>query len=136
MNNNLNIITPNTDKNSSFYAKGKLLFAWKLFIIFGLLFSILTITTSTSSYNILQGLAFSVCLLIAFRSFIYLKKTKHHNYTHYFIAFSYALMGSITLNSIDDVFHFGNFIWQILIIMITYFGLEKKAGEIVSVLWF
>ena len=134
MNNNLNIITLNTDKNSNFYAKGKFLFAWRLFIIFGLLFSILTTTASNSSYNILQGLAFSICLLIALRSLIYLKKTKNHNYTHYFIAFSWAIMGSITLNSIDDVFQYGNFIWQILIIMITHFGLEKKAGEIVSVL--
>jgi two-component sensor histidine kinase len=129
----LNILTPNTDKNSNFYAKGKFLLAWRLFIIFGLLFSILTITAFTSSYNIQQGLAFSICLLIALGSLIYLKKTQNYNNIYYFIAFSCSLIVAVTLNGIDDVFHYGNFLWQILIIMVTYFGLGKKAGAIVSV---
>lgn len=102
-------------------------------IIFAVLFSMLTIIAFTSSYNNEQGTAFSICVIIALGSLIYLKKTQDYHRIYYFIAISCSIMVSITLNCITDVLQIGNFLWQVLIIMVTFFGLGKKAGIAVSI---
>jgi len=92
----------------------------------------LTIINVTTSDRFQQGIAFIICVFIALSSLLYLKRTQNFTHIYYVIAFSGCLIVFATLNGIIDILHFGNFIWQVLLVMVTFFGLGKKPGLIVS----
>jgi len=92
----------------------------------------LTVIGYMSSNSIDQSVAFLTCSIISIGSLAYLKRTKNYKLIYYLIAFCGCIIAAITLNALDEILHIGNFIWQILIIMFTFFGLGKKPGLIVS----
>lgn len=128
----MNLLKPNTDQISNYYDKGKFLLAWRLILLFAFSFTMLSIIAFTSSHKTLQGIAFLVSTLIAISSLVYLKKSNNFERIYYIIAFSGCIIVFLTLNGINNILHFGNFLWQVLIVMITFFGLGKKHGFAVS----
>lgn len=129
----MSLFSPNTDNFSNFYEKGKFLLAWRLILLFGIAFFMLSIIAFTLSYNIKQGITFSSCVLLSSTLLVYLNITKNYVNIYYITAIFGSITAFITLNYIHDILHVGDFLWQVLIIMFTFFGLGIRAGIIVTV---
>lgn len=125
----LNIFNPNTNKLESFYEKGKFVLAWRLCVIFGLTFIVLSIVSINSIIE--ETLTYLLCLLISISSIIVLYRTNSYRFIYYFLAISGTLIAAYTANSFSAILHLGDFLWMILIIIISFFGIGKKFGIII-----
>ena len=125
----LSIFTPNTDKLSSFYEKGKFILAWRLCLIFSFAFFVLSIVSINSIVE--ETLTYLFCLLISTSSMLILYRTNKFQFIYYFLAITGTILAIYTSNSFETIVHHGDFLWMILIITISFFGVGKKFGIII-----
>jgi len=125
----MRLFNPNTDSISDFYEKGKFLLAWRLMILFGTSFLILTIFSLLTSLN--ETLVYLACVVISVISLFVLYQTKKYKPVYYFLVFSGSCLAFYTLNNFNEILHMGDFLWLVLIIILAFFGLGIKFGFIV-----
>ncbi len=125
----LNIFSPNTDKLQSFYEKGKFTLAWRLCIIFCLAFIVLTLVSLNSIIE--ETITYATCALIAASAILILHRTGRFKFVYFFLSISGTLIAVYTANSFNTIVHHGDFLWMILIITISFFGIGKKYGMMV-----
>jgi len=126
----MSLLTPNTKFITGFYEKGRYLFAWRLLLFFTLSFSFLSVIGFANSFK--EGIVFVIGLVIIIVGLLYLKIKSNFKPVYYLLAISASILSFYTLNNFNELVHFGDFLWLILVILITFFGLGKKEGLIVS----
>ena len=119
---------PSTKNLKDFYEKGRFLLAWRLCLLFSFIFFFLTIVFTGSPLK--ESLAYLSCFSISIASLIYLKKTSNYKLIYYVLSIAGTLIVAFTLLTFDDVIHYGDMLWIILIILFCFFGLGKKVGLI------
>ncbi len=122
----MNIFNPNTDQINDFYEKGKFILAWRLSLLFGFVFIILSFTFINSTLE--EALIYAICALIAVGAILYLHLTKKSKPIYIFLSFSGSIIAMYSTNSFPDLIHIGDFLWFVLIVLFATFGLGKKWG--------
>ena len=123
------IFSPNTDRLEGFYEKGKFILAWRLCLIFAFAFLVLTFVSLNSIIE--ETLTYLLCLIISTSSILILYRTNKYRFIYYFLAVSGTILAVYTSNSLDTMVHHGDFLWMILIITISFFGIGKKFGMLI-----
>jgi len=125
----MNFFTPNTNKIKDYYEKGKFLLAWRLMLLFGISFFILTIFSSITSLK--ETIIYAICVVISCVSLLILYQSQKYKLVYYLLAFSGSILAFYTLNYFHNLLHIGDFLWLVLIIIFTFFGLGARLGLIV-----
>lgn len=106
----------------------RFLLVWRLSLWFTGIFAVLTALFFFDASD--TFLAYSIAFLIAFSSSIYLHRTGHFKPIFFF----YAIAGTIVINGsaiiILDSPHFADFLWILLGVLMTFFGLGMRWGFI------
>lgn len=123
------IFSPNTDRLEGFYEKGKFILAWRLCLIFAFAFLVLTFVSINSIIE--ETLTYLLCLIISSSSILILYRTNKYRFIYYFLAVTGTILAIYTSNSLDSMVHHGDFLWMILIITISFFGIGKKFGMMI-----
>lgn len=128
----MKLFTPNTDNFESFYDKAKFLLAWRISLIFSIVFAILLYILALSEGN--AYIPGSLAFLISLGSLIYLHLTK--NFAPLF--WVYTITGTIIVhyatNTIHEFTHYVDFIWMIAIIVLAFIGLGKRIGYVFALI--
>jgi len=128
----MSLFTPNTDTLTSFYDKAKFLLAWRISLVFTVVFAILLFILSLgNNFAFLSG---GVAFTISVGSLIYLHFTK--NYAPLF--WVYTIVGTaivhFAINMVHEFTHFVDFIWMIAIIVLAFIGLGKNYGFMFAII--
>jgi two-component system, sensor histidine kinase PdtaS len=119
---------PSYDQFESEFEKGKYILLWRLSIIFGLLFLILSLLVLM--YNpysaMLYILAFCIC------TYSYFHLTFTHNTRHSFWIFSVSASAVVIFSmfTLMTTLHYPDFLWVVCTIVFAYIGLGQKHGLI------
>jgi two-component sensor histidine kinase len=124
----VNIFTPDTSGISSYEERGKFIMAWRLSILFLLVFTALAFAFREISMK--SALVYSSVFILAVGILIYLHITKKSRLAFWIYAISGSAIAQITLNTILDSAHFGDFLWIISAIVFAFVGLGKVPGLI------
>lgn len=124
----MNLFTPDTSAISSFEERGKFLMAWRLSILFILVFIALAFAFRPISFK--STLVYLSVLTIAVAILIYLHTTKKSRLAFWIYAISGSIIAQITLNTILDSAHFGDFLWIVSGVIFAFVGLGRIPGLI------
>ena len=122
----MHIFTPYTDNLANFYEKGKFILVWRLTLLFGVVFTLLTIIFSGTDTD--EAYVYSICTIIAFLALLYLKIVKKSRPVYFFLAITGMTITFYTSNYYPELMHISDFIWLIMIVLFSFFGLGKKYG--------
>lgn len=122
----MSLFTPNTDIFNNYYDKARYLLAWRISLLFSVVFLILLSVFSITNFNALLpgGLAFAV----SFGSLLYLLITKNFAPLFWVYTISGTLIVHFSINTIHELSHFVDFIWITAIILLAFIGFGKKIG--------
>ncbi|MBL1281598.1 MAG: hypothetical protein COA33_015080 [Fluviicola sp.] len=119
-------------KTDDFLERGKFILAWRLTILFLFAFLVLVVVFFNGSAE--EFYTYSICVLLAVVSLIYLKKTHKSHPIYWFLAVSGTIIAAYTVNNFTELIHYGDFFWMVLIIAFAFFGLGVKEGVLFLVL--
>mgnify|MGYP001314461061 CR=1 FL=1 len=122
----MSLFTPNTETLDSFFEKAKYLMAWRIALVFCIVFTILAaifVTTSTPVTIILLTV-----IVLSLASLVYLKFTKKFDHLFWIFITCGTILIHYSINTIPTFTHFVDFFWIISIILVAFFGLGKEVG--------
>ncbi|MCB9359660.1 MAG: sensor histidine kinase [Flavobacteriales bacterium] len=118
--------TPNTNELTSFYDRAKFVLAWRISLIFAIVFAILTPLFTFTSLEAL--LPTSLAFTIAVASLIYMNKTKKYKPLFWIYSISGTLLIHFSINFILNFTHYVDFLWVIATMLISFVGLGRRVG--------
>ncbi|MGB0886812.1 MAG: sensor histidine kinase [Vicingaceae bacterium] len=121
----MNFLTINTNNIDSYFGKAKLVMIWKITIAFILIFSTLSILNYDDP---LPFKIFITSLFIFIASFFYLKIKKKADLVYWTVSIFGTLAVNFALNANLTYTHFVDFLWIMVVILISFIGLGKKVG--------
>lgn len=128
----MKLFTPNTDNFTSFYDKAKFLLAWRISLIFSVVFAILLYILILSGGNAYIPGAFA--FVISLGSLIHLHFTKKFAPLFWVYTICGTIIVHFSLNTIHEFTHFVDFVWMIAIIILAFIGLGKRMGFMFAIL--
>jgi len=127
----LTLFTPNTKDLDNFFEKAKFVMIWRITIAFSFVFSILILLSFS---NVLMLVSCFSLLTLASSSLYYLKiKRKTPALYWIYVIFGTAIV-HFSLNTIPSYTHFVDFLWIMVIILLSFIGLGKKNGFAISLI--
>lgn len=127
----MSFFTPDTSKITSFEERGKFVMAWRLSILFIVVFTILTFAFGRVSTE--SAAVYGTVLALAVGILIYLYSTQKSLLPYWIYAISGSIIAQITINTILDSASFGDFIWIVSTIIFAFVGLGRIPGIIFTV---
>lgn len=124
----MNLFNPNTDYHTSFYDKAKYIMAWRLSLALSIVFLILTIVASTTQDDQLVTTLLLTILIVSTACFAYLNVTKKFTPLFYIYLIIGTILVHVSLNTITEVSHFGDFLWITVLILLAFVGIGNKTG--------
>ncbi len=128
----MSVFTPNTSFYNTYYEKGRFLFVWRLMLI--LCISIFVLMVANYNVNYRDSFSYLICFGFSVFSLLYLLTTKKYKLIYYVVAVVGTVICTYSLNSNANLVHISDYLWHILTVLITFFGLGLTAGTIVSIL--
>lgn len=122
----MSLFTPNTDHIESFYEKSKFTLAWRICMLFGIIFIFLSIAFITASLK--ELLTYVFCTFISVVSLVYMERTKKSQFIYFFLSIIGTALAAYTMNTFLEIIHYGDVLWIILIVVFAFFGLGVKYG--------
>lgn len=120
------LFNPNTSFFNNYFDKGLYLLAWRISIVFILIFIITTYFYSFSGFN-----AFFPSLLVCFVGLfclLFLHFTKKTKVVFWIYAVSGTLLAHYAMNTVMNLTHYVDFLWIMVCIYIAFVGLGRKIG--------
>jgi len=122
----LKFFTPDTSDLNDYYERGMYLLAWRISLLFSIIFFILGFFYSLST---ITGLIPAVAVLtVTLSGLYYLKKSKNFRIVFWIFALSGSVITNVAMSSIMEFTHYVDFIWLANCILIAFIGLGKKEG--------
>jgi len=122
----MSLFTPDTSSLHTYEEKGKYVMAWRFSLVFSMVF--FTLGTFISFISLTGGVLYVSTSLISLGTLVYLKKTK--NFTPVFLL--YALAGTLfshySLFTINNILHYADLLWILVIVVFAFISISKKAG--------
>ena len=128
----MSIITPNTKSIDSHYERAKFLLAWRISLLFLILFGILTTNSIANKEN--SMLPFLMALAVIIITSIHLKATRNTKPFFWVYAISGTFIVNFALNYVLDFTHYVDFLWLIAIILLAFIGLGWSFGILFTLL--
>jgi two-component sensor histidine kinase len=128
----MSVFTPNTSFYNTYYEKGRFLFVWRLMLI--LCISIFVLMVANYNVNYRDSFSYLISFGFSVFSLLYLLTTKKYKLIYYIVAVVGTVICTYSLNSNANLVHISDYLWHILTVLITFFGLGLTAGTIVSIL--
>lgn len=128
----MSIITPNTKSIDSHYERAKFLLAWRISLLFLILFGILTTYSIANKEN--SMLPFLMALAVIIITSIHLKATRNTKPFFWVYAISGTFIVNFALNYVLDFTHYVDFLWLIAIILLAFIGLGWSFGILFTLL--
>ncbi len=122
----VSLFTPDTSTINSFQEKGRFLIAWRLGILFFLVFTALAFVFR--EIRIESAIVYAIVDAIALGILYYLHKTKDSKLPFIIYTIAGSIITQFTLNNILDSAHFGDLLWIVSTIIFAFVGLGKTAG--------
>lgn len=123
----MSLFTPKTSPYNNYYDNGRYILAWRLstaltFILFP--FILIFFITGEREISTTYAIAFIIALSVR----ILLQKTKKYKIVFYVFSILGTALIHLATNIVVQGVHFSDFLWMATIIMLSFFGLGKKAG--------
>ena len=128
---NLGLFTPNISFNN-FYDKGRYLLAWRISVLFSILFFVLGII-----YLLIEPIAaipISSVFVISLSAVLYIRFTKNYKPIFWVYAISGTLVVHYAMNTIMNFTHYVDFLWATATILLAFVGLGLAYGIIFSII--
>ncbi|GAB5424094.1 MAG: hypothetical protein Crog4KO_12410 [Crocinitomicaceae bacterium] len=122
----VSLFTPDTSKINSFQEKGRFLIAWRLGLLFFLVFTALAFAFRKVSVE--SAVVYAIVDVIALGILYYLHKTKDSKVPFIIYTIAGSIIAQFTINNILDSAHFGDLLWIVSTIIFAFVGLGKTAG--------
>ena len=122
----MKLFTPDTSSINSYEERGRFLIAWRLSILFLLVFTALTFVFHNIQCK--TAIVYGLVDAIALASLVYLYKTKDSKIPFIIYTIAGSLIPQYTLNYILDSAQFGDFLWIVSTIIFAFIGLGKIVG--------
>jgi two-component sensor histidine kinase len=122
----MSLFSPNTDNFNNFIDKAKYILAWRITLVFFIVFSAL-IGNYTINNNPTTEVIY-IAIGISFTALIYLKFTKKHIHIYWVFVISGLLLIHYSINSFPNISHYVDFFWLTSIMLVAFIGLGKKIG--------
>lgn len=126
----MSLFTPDTSTISTFEEKGRFLIAWRLCILFFLVFTALAFVFR--EIRVESAIVYGLVDLFALGILFYLHKTKDSRIPFWIYTIAGSVITQWTLNNILDSAHFGDLLWIVSTIIFAFVGLGKIAGIITT----
>lgn len=111
---------------SSFEERGKYVMAWRLSVLFSIVFSVLGIVLSGISP---QGtFVYATIVVIALGILVYLRVSRKSQLAYWIYAISASILSQYTLNNFLDSAHHSDLLWILTTIIFAFVGLGRTAG--------
>ena len=131
----MSLFTPNTNFYNNFFDKERYILGYRISFIFTLLFAYLFISTYFFSFKNDPILTpYFITILIGATCFIYVLKTKNFIILFWFFAIIGTILLTYSLNFILDIPHYVDYIWAVVIVIITFIGISVKVGFVFLIL--
>ena len=127
----MSLFTPDTSTISSFEEKGRFLIAWRLCILFFLVFTALAFVFR--EIRVESAIVYGLVDLFALGILYYLHKTKDSRIPFWIYTIAGSVITQWTINNILDSAHFGDLLWIVSTIIFAFVGLGKIAGIITTI---
>ena len=128
----MNLFTPNTDKLDTYFAKAKYLMAWRIALTFCILFLILIAINSIENTTVF--IISIILFVISCLSLVYLKFTTKYNHLFWLYTVSGTVIIHFSINTVHGFTHFVDFLWIMAVILLTFIGLGKRIGFIITLI--
>lgn len=126
----MSLFTPDTSTITSFEDRGRFLIAWRLGILFFLVFTALA--TVFSSIRIESAIVYAIVDILALGILYYLYKAKDSKIPFIIYTIAGSIITQFTINNILDSAHFGDLLWIVSTIIFAFVGLGNIAGIITT----
>ena len=128
----MNLFNPDTSQFTNYYERGKYILAWRLSLVFAIVFGILS-----GLYVGRDDLIFSYYFIVFIASiitFFILKKTKKHQFIYWAFTLIATTIVSLSMFTIQHTLHYSDFLWMICIITFAFIGLGRTIGLVFLVI--
>jgi two-component sensor histidine kinase len=122
----MKLFTPNLDFFDNYFDKSRYLIAWRIALIFTIVFAILVPLFGSVSF--IATIPTLVSFLISLGSLIYLKKTKNYLLLFWVFSICGSIILHLTINLVMTFPHYVDFLWIIATILVAFIGLGRKFG--------
>lgn len=122
----MKIFNPNTSFYQNYYDKAKYLLAWRISLLFTIVFSI--ITSLYALTDTIAAITSALVLVVGFSCLLYLHYTKNYKPLFWVYSVSGSLLANFSMNIVLNFTHYVDFMWILVCIFLAFVGINKKAG--------
>lgn len=122
----MKIFNPNTSFYQNYYDKAKYLLAWRISLLFTIVFSI--ITSLYALTDTIAAITSALVLVVGFSCLLYLHYTKNYKPLFWVYSISGSLLANLSMNLVLNFTHYVDFMWILVCIFLAFVGINKKAG--------
>lgn len=128
----MNLFNPDTSFYESYFDKAKYLLGWRISIVFILIFSIISIFYSFTSFT--AAFPSYLVLIVGIFSLSYLYLTKNYKPIFWVYSISGFTISHFAMNTVFELTHYIDFLWVMICIFLTFIGLGRKVGIIFTII--
>lgn len=117
--------SPDLSQLNNYYDRGKYKLAWRLSILFSIVFLILTL--AFVQISLVPCLIYGTVFLISVGTLFFLSRTKRYTFVFWSYTVSASLILFFSFHYLPTL-HYTDFIWTFSIILFAFIGLGRKIG--------
>lgn len=122
----MKLLTPDTSFFQNYFDKGKFVLAWRISIVFVLIFLMVSVFYFQSSP---MAAFFSfIPVLVGGGSLVYLHLTKNFKPLFWLYASSGTILSHVAMNMTMNMTHYVDFLWMVACIFLAFIGIGKRIG--------
>lgn len=127
----MGLFTPKISFNN-FYDKGRYLLAWRISVLFSILFFVLGLIYFIIEPN--AAVPLSSIFVISFSAVLYIKFTKNYKPLFWVYAIAGTIVVHYAMNTIMNFTHYVDFLWITAVVLLAFVGLGLTYGIIFSII--
>lgn len=128
----MRLFNPDTSFYENYFDKAKYLLGWRISIVFILVFSIISIIYSFTSFTAAFPSYLVLIVGIFCLSFLYF--TKNYKPIFWIYSISGFAISHFAMNTVFELTHYIDFLWVMVCIFLTFIGLGRKVGIIFTII--
>lgn len=122
----MKILTPDTSFFQNYFDKGKFILAWRISVVFVLVFLIVSIIYFQSS--LINAVFSFIPVIVGLLSLIYLFFTKNYKPLFWLYVSAGTILSHLAINLVLDMTHYVDFLWMVACVFLAFIGLGKRIG--------
>ena len=124
----MRLFTPNTDFTGNYISKARYLLAWRISLVFAMLFTPLSILYFSAEF--VGGIFYGLVAFLSCCGLVYMKISHKSQLVYWLFSVGCSLLTCISFLLIYSTPHYAEFIWSCAIIIFSFIGLGRKQGLI------